>query len=105
MTARVFTTDVYDMWLRKLKRRDPRTAARIQARVDRLVSGNPGDVEPIGGGLSELRIHHGPGYRVYFWQQGDTLLILLCGGDQSTQAKDIERAHEIAKEWEDRGQD
>lgn len=106
MTAiRVFTTDVYDMWLRKLKRRDPRTAARIHARVDRLVSGNPGDVEPIGGGLSELRIHHDPGHRVYFWQQGDTLLILLCGGYKSTQAKDIERAHEIAKEWEDRGQD
>lgn len=100
---KVFRTDVYDTWIRKLKRKDPRTAARIQARVDRLVTGNPGDVQPIGGGLSELRIHHGSGYRVYFWRQGEVLLILLCGGDKSTQAKDIEKAHEIAKEWEDRG--
>ena len=96
---------MYDGWLRRLKRKDPRTAARIQARVDRLVSGNPGDAEPIGGGLSELRIHHGPGYRVYFWKQADVLLILLCGGDKSTQDKDIEKAHEIAREWESSGED
>lgn len=101
--VKVVTTDVYEAWLRKLKRKDPRTASRIQARVDRLVSGNPGDAEPIGGGLSELRIHQGPGYRVYYWQQGEVLLILLCGGDKSTQPKDIEKAHEIAKEWENRG--
>lgn len=100
---KVVTTDLYDTWLRKLKRKDPRTAGRIQARVDRLILGNPGDTAPIGDGLSELRIHHGPGYRVYFWQQGDVLLILLCGGDKSSQGKDVDKALEIAKEWESRG--
>jgi len=102
---KVFTTDVYDKWLRRLKRKDPRTAARIQMRVDRLITGNPGDAEPIGGGLSELRIHHGPGYRVYYWQRGGLLLILLCGGDKASQRGDIEKAHEIAKEWENGGKD
>jgi putative addiction module killer protein len=101
---RVVTTDVYDKWLQRRKRKDPRTGARIQMRVDRLITGNPGDAEAIGGGLSELRIHHGPGYRVYYWQQGDVLLILLCGGDKSSQTRDIEKAHEIAKEWENRGE-
>ena len=62
---------------------------------------HPGDTEPIGGGLSELRIHHGAGYRVYYWQQGDVLL--LCGGGKSSQDNDIKQAHEIAKEWEHRG--
>jgi putative addiction module killer protein len=100
---KVITTDVYDTWLRRLKHKDPSTAARIHARVDRLIGGNPGDTEPIGGGLSELRIHHGAGYRVYYWQQGDVLLILLCGGDKSSQDKDIKQAHGIAKEWEHRG--
>lgn len=99
----MFVTDVYEDWLRKVRRRDPRSAGRIQARVDRLVAGNPGDSEPIGGGLSELRIHLGPGYRVYYWQKGTVLLILLCGGDKSSQDRDIRRAHEIAKEWEDNG--
>lgn len=102
---KVITTDVYDRWLRGLKRKDPRSAARIHMRVDRLITGNSGDSEPIGGGLSELRIHHGPGYRVYYWQQGDVLLILLCGGDKSSQVKDIRKAHEMAKEWENRGKD
>jgi putative addiction module killer protein len=105
LAIRVVKTDVYDTWFRKLKRRDSVTAARIQARVDRLVAGNTGDVEPIGSGLSELRIHHGPGYRVYFWKQGEVLVILLCGGDKSTQDKDIEKAHKLAKEWEGDGQD
>lgn len=105
MTLRVVQTDVYDTWLRRLKRKDPRTAARIQMRVDRLATGNPGDAAPVGGGLSELRIHHGPGYRVYYWQMGDVLLILLCGGDKSTRATDIEKAHEIAREWKSHGKD
>lgn len=96
---------MYDRWLRRLRRKDPRTGARIHMRVDRLVTGNPGDAGPIGGGLSELRIHHGPGYRVYFWQQGDLLLVLLCGGDKSTQARDIGKAQEMTKEWENRGKD
>lgn len=72
---------------------------RIQVRIDRLLLGNPGDVKPVGGGVSELRINHGPGYRVYFVQRGDRLVILLSGGDKSNQARDIAKAHELAKEW------
>lgn len=61
--------------------------------------GNPGDVRPIGKGLSELRLDVGPGYRVYYLQDGDTLTLLLCGGDKSTQQKDIDKAHELADQW------
>lgn len=104
MTAiRVIKTDIYDTWFRRLKRRDGATAARIQARVDRLIAGNPGDAEPIGGGLSELRIPHGPGFRVYYWKRGHVVVILLCGGDKSTQERDIRKAHELAKEWGEHG--
>ncbi len=67
-------------------------------RIDRLALGNPGDVEPVGDGVTELRIHHGPGYRVYFLRQGDEIVILLCGGDKSTQARDIRRARDLARE-------
>lgn len=67
-------------------------------RIDRLALGNPGDVEPVGDGVSELRIHHGPGYRVYFLRQGDEIVILRCGGDKSTQARDIRRARDLARE-------
>jgi len=63
------------------------------------MEGLPGDVAPVGHGASELRIHYGPGYRVYFYQEGDTFVILLCGGDKSTQSRDIEVAHQILKEW------
>ena len=70
-------------------------------RIRRLSLGNPGDVKPIGEGLSEMRIDYGPGYRVYFMERGNFLVILLCGGDKSSQKKDIVRAHEIAAEWED----
>ncbi|MFW6598951.1 type II toxin-antitoxin system RelE/ParE family toxin [Propionibacteriaceae bacterium Y2011] len=87
----------FDRWLRNLK--DRRAAARVLVRVDRLAAGNPGDVKPVGGGVSELRIDHGPGYRVYYRQDGQRLLLLLCGGDKSTQQRDIERAHRIAQEW------
>jgi putative addiction module killer protein len=82
---------------------DPRTAARIHARVDRLIGGNPGDTEPIGGGLSERRIHHSAGYRVYYWQQGDVLLILLCGGDRSSQDKGHQAGAQDGEGWEHRG--
>lgn len=85
------------MWLEKLK--DLRGRARIIRRIDRLAKGNPGDVRPIGNGLSELRLDVGPGYRVYYLQDADTLVLLLCGGDKSTQQKDIEKAHERAEEW------
>lgn len=87
--------------MRNLK--DGRGAARIRVRLDRLANGNPGDARPVGHGISELRIDVGPGYRVYYQHRGDVLIVLLCGGDKSTQAKDIEKAHEIAKDWKDHG--
>jgi len=70
-------------------------------RIRRLELGNPGDVEPIGSGLSEMRIDYGPGYRVYYMQQRSVLVVLLCGGDKSTQKNDIKKAKEIAAEWKD----
>lgn len=69
------------------------------ARLDRLAFGHAGDVAPVGEGISELRIHHGPGYRVYFQRRGDTIVVLLCGGDKSTQQRDIKTAKRLAKEW------
>lgn len=82
-------------WLRDL--RDDRARAKIAIRIDRLALGNPGKVKPVGEGVSELKIDYGPGYRVYFKQHGDELVILLCGGDKSTQDKDIVKAKELAK--------
>ena len=78
--------------------RDSLARARIAARIRRLQLGNPGDVGPIGEGVSELRIHLGPGYRVYFVMHGAELVILLCGGDKNSQAKDIARAKTLAKD-------
>ncbi|CAI8000849.1 Uncharacterized protein HI_1419 [Geodia barretti] len=83
------------MWFRKL--RDPRAKARISLRIRRLTLGNPGDVQPIGGGVSELRIDYGPGYRVYFVQREHASVVLLNGGDKGTQERDIVRAHELAR--------
>ena len=83
-------------WLEDL--RDLRGRARVQARIERLIGGNPGDVMPIGAGVSELRINYGPGYRVYFQQKGSTLIILLAGGDKSTQARDIQEALMLARQ-------
>lgn len=83
--------------------KDRRGAARIQVRIDRLATGNPGDSKPAGHGISELRIDVGPGYRVYYQHRDDVLIVLLCGGDKSTQTKDIEEAHELAKDWRDHG--
>jgi putative addiction module killer protein len=91
-------TETFSSWLRGL--RDAQARARIAARVRRLAFGNPGDVRPIGESISELRIHHGPGYRVYYVQRGTILIILLCGGDKSTQSRDIETAKRLAKEIE-----
>jgi putative addiction module killer protein len=87
-------TDAFRNWMTGL--RDSRTKARIAARIDRLALGNPGDVEPVGEGVSELRIHFGPGYRVYFARRGPVLIVLLCGGDKSTQARDIKAAKALA---------
>ena len=90
-------TDEFALWLRGL--RDLRAKAIVQARVERLISGNPGDVRPVVAGVSELRINFGPGYRVYFQQRGAVLIILLAGGDKSTQAKDIRTAIDLANNY------
>jgi putative addiction module killer protein len=89
----------FDRWLTGL--RDSKAAARIQIRLDRLAMGNPGDMKPVGGGISEMRIDYGPGYRVYFTHRGRLFILLLCGGDKSTQSKDIQQAKAIAAEWKD----
>ena len=90
----IVQTEAFSLWLERL--RDVRARAKIAARVQRLALGNPGDVAPVGDGISELRIHYGPGYRVYFTMQGKTIVILLCGGDKGSQAKDIKRAKALA---------
>lgn len=89
-------TAVYAEWFAGL--RDRRVKTRIDIRIRRLSLGNAGDVKPVGEGVSELRIRDGPGYRVYFLQRGDWLLILLAGGDKATQDRDIRRAKELARD-------
>ena len=79
--------------------RDPKAKARIQMRIRRLGLGNPGDVQPIGSGLSEMRIDYGPGYRVYYMKSGSIMVVLLCGGDKRTQQADINKAKRLAAEW------
>lgn len=89
-------TLVFAAWLERLKDRNAR--ARIQVRLDRLALGLAGDVKPVGSGVSELRVNYGPGYRVYFKQQGRELVLLLIGGDKRTQSRDIERAMAMARD-------
>jgi len=88
-------TERFARWFAEL--RDRRARRRVQARIDRLAIGNLGDVKPVGDGVSEMRIDYGPGYRVYFIRRGETLVILLAGGDKSTQARDIAVARELAR--------
>lgn len=88
-------TDVYARWLDNL--RDIRARARVLARVERMAAGNPGDVRLVGEGVSEMRIDYGPGYRVYFTRRGNEIVILLAGGDKSTQDSDIKIAQELAR--------
>ena len=88
------TTEVFSEWFTNL--RDRQARARIQMRIDRAELGNLGDCKPVGEGVSEMRIHYGPGYRVYFAQGGATLVILLAGGDKGTQDKDIAKAIALA---------
>ena len=88
-------TETFARWIDEL--RDIHARARIQARIERLATGNPGDVRPVGEGVSELRIDYGPGYRVYYTKRGRTLLILLAGGDKHTQAADIKTALRLAR--------
>src|ERR1700760_983551 len=90
-------TEAFRKWRLRLK--DHRARATIASRLDRLAQGHAGDVKPVGQGVSELRIHYGPGYRVYFQKRGSTIIILLCGGDKSTQAKDIKMAKQLATLW------
>lgn len=75
--------------------------ALIASRLDRLAFGHVGDVEPVGQGISELRIHHGPGHRIYLRKRGNMIIVLLCGGDKRTQAKDIKAAQHLDQEWSD----
>jgi putative addiction module killer protein len=89
-------TEEYSRWFERL--RDRQARVRILARIRRLSLGNPGDVEPVGEGVSELRIDFGPGYRVYFTQRGKTLVILLAGGDKRTQKRDVAKAKALAQE-------
>jgi putative addiction module killer protein len=90
------TTEAFDDWFSNLK--DRQAVARIQARIDRAEDGNFGDCAPVGEGVSEMRIHYGPGYRVYFAQRGRELVILLAGGDKTTQSRDIHAALTLARE-------
>ncbi|MCC5995018.1 MAG: type II toxin-antitoxin system RelE/ParE family toxin [Oceanicaulis sp.] len=90
-------TPQFQKWREGLK--DNRARALIASRLDRLAFGHAGDASPVGHGISELRIHYGPGYRVYFQRRGDTIIILLCGGDKSSQSRDIETARRLAGQW------
>jgi len=90
------STDVFDDWLRGLE--DRKARARILARLDSAQLGNLGDVKSVGEGIREMRVHFGAGYRVYFIQRGKVMLLLLCGGDKSTQTRDIEKARRILKD-------
>ncbi len=92
----ILTTAVFDAWFAGLK--DQQAARRIQVRIDRAEEGNFGDCKPVGEGVSEMRIHYGPGFRIYFMQRGMEIVILLAGGDKSTQTKDIKTALEIARQ-------
>jgi putative addiction module killer protein len=96
-------TATFQNWERRLK--DRLAKAAIAARIFRLANGLPGDVQPVGDGVSELRIHYGAGYRVYFQQRGNALVVLLCGGDKRTQSRDIENAKRLASEWKNGGEE
>lgn len=94
----VYKTEEFARWFKKLKDRNAK--ARIQARLDRMELGHFGDVKPIGEGVSELRIFYGPGYRIYFTKRSSVVVVLLTGGDKSSQARDIENALHLARQLE-----
>lgn len=95
----VIKSESFERWLLRLK--DRVAVARIQARIRRLCDGNFGDSQPLREGIGEMRIDHGPGYRVYFMRRGLQVIVLLAGGDKSTQDADIERAIKMARDWKD----
>lgn len=95
----VLTSSTFDAWLGNL--RDEKGRGRILARIGRVAAGNFGDIKPIGEGLSEMRIDVGPGYRIYFMQKGQAMVILLCGGDKSSQKTDIKEAKRIAAQFKE----
>lgn len=95
--AEIKQTGTFLKWRTRL--RDERARALIASRLDRLAFGHAGDVAPVGHGISELRIHYGPGYRIYFHKRGDSIIVLLCGGGKSTQAKDIKTAIRLSAQW------
>ncbi len=96
MNMEIRKTEFFARWLDDL--RDLRVRARVQVRIERLAAGNPGDVRPVGEGVSELRIDYGPGYRIYFRRHRRELIILLAGGDKSSQTKDIKAALRLARD-------
>lgn len=93
----ILWSDTFNRWLTKLK--DRHAAARVLVRIRRLASGTPGDVRPVGHSVSELRLSYGPGYRIYYLRYQDQLILILAGGDKSSQHTDITTAHEIAAHW------
>jgi len=98
MMIEIRKTEVFAKWVDNLK--DLRARARVLARIERLAMGNPGDVKPVGEGVSELRISYGPGYRVYFKKKGRKLIVLLAGGDKGSQSRDIKTALRLARNLE-----
>ena len=95
----IIKSATFESWLVGLKDRQARL--RVISRIERLSAGNPGDVKPVGAGVSELRLDHGPGYRVYFMQRGALVIVLLAGGDKRTQDADIKLAIKIAQDWKE----
>ena len=97
MRKSIFTTQVFDRWFLRLKDRVGK--AHVQERIDRLEDGHYGDFKALGDGLFELRVHCGPGYRVYFMERGEEIVILLVGGNKGSQARDLTKANSIAQEY------
>ena len=95
---RVLQTEAFRRWLDKLQ--DARAVSSITRRLERVQRGNLGDIRSVGGGVSEMRISYGPGYRLYFVRQGADIIVLLCGGDKGSQDRDVQRAKRLAKELE-----
>jgi putative addiction module killer protein len=93
----ILQSETFRSWLSGL--RDHKGRQRILARLERMADGHLGDVKPVGDGVSEARVHHGPGYRLYFIRRGLQLIVMLGGGDKSSQQRDIEKAKQAAKHW------